>query len=283
MNNLLITFGSWEDRFRLGYKRLIEKHNISKVIVFYFDEYYERSKENVKAAKHIKNCDLVPLSISKPAESFSCIIQTLGKCDTSNVIFDITTATRDVIWIVLNFIEHTSKNLICVYHQPAGYGDWLSHNPGKPRIVYKLGGELELGWPTKLLVLSGYDIERVRQLIDTFEPDETLLGCHNGKDYKNKERRVTKEALNSSDPSVRDFEFDAYSKDFGYNSININAAPLFQNSNVVIASLGPKISSIPLYMLHKQHSNSALVYTPSNEYSPNYSHGIGETHIVNLK
>lgn len=285
MSKLLITVGSWEERFKLGYERIIEKYDVSDVLLFSFKEYAEWNKSNLEHTKQIKEYNHIVLSFEDPKGSWFKVIEAIAGYDHKDIVFDITTSPRDVIWTVLNLIGDQVDAIKCIYNKPEpdGYGEWLSRNPRKPRIVYKLGGELQLGWPTKLLILSGYDAERVKQLVETFDPKETILGCHDGNSHGNQERRVTKEKIKGYEPDVRDFEFDAYGEDFGFEKIVSETESLFKESNVIMASLGPKITSIPLYMIHKNFLNSSLVYTPSNEFNPNYSKGIGESVTIDLK
>ncbi len=283
MSKLLITVGSWEERFKLGYERIIEEHEISDVLLFSFKEYEEWNKDNLEHTRQIKAYNHIVLSFDNPRDSWFKVVEAIAKYDSEDIVLDITTSPRNVIWTVLNLIEDQAESLKCIYNKPEEYGEWLSRNPRKPRIVYKLGGELQLGWPTKLLILPGYDAERVKQLIETFEPKETILGCHNGDDLGNQELRVTKEKIKVYEPDVRDFEFDAYGEDFGYEKIMGETESLFKESNVIMASLGPKVTSIPLYMIHKKFLNSSLVYTPSNEFNQEYSKGIGESVTIDLK
>lgn len=285
MSKLLITVGSWEDRFKLGYECIIKEHDIADVLLFSFEEYADWNKDNLEYTMAIKDYNHIILSFGNPLDSWFKVVEAIAEYDDKDIVFDITTSPRDVIWTVLNLIEEQAGEIKCIYNKPDpdGYGEWLSRNPGKPRIVYKLGGELQLGWPTKLLILTGYDAERVKQLIDTFEPIETILGCHDGVSHGNQERRVTKEKIRGYEPDVRGFEFDAYCEDFGFGKIMRETESLFEESNVIMASLGPKISSIPLYIMHKKFLNSSLVYTPSNEFNLNYSKGIGESVTIDLK
>ncbi len=45
--------------------------------------------------------------------------------------------------------------------------------------------------------------------------------------------------------------------------------------NVIMSSLGPKLTAITLYKLHRENEARGLVYAPSNEFSLEYSSGIG--------
>ena len=283
MSKLLITVGSWEERFKLGYERIIERHDITDVLLFSFKEYAERNEENLGYTKQIKDYNHIVLSFGDPRDSWFKVVKAIDEYDCKDIVLDITTSPRNVIWTVLNLIEGQAESIKCIYNKPQEYGDWLSRNPEKPRMVYKLGGELKLGWPTRLLILSGYDIERVKQLIKAFEPVETILGCHDGNSHDNKERIVTAKKIKSYEPDVRDFEFSAYGDDVGFKRIMSETESIFEDSNVIMASLGPKITSIPLYMMHKKFLNSSLVYTPSNEFNRDYSRGIGESVTIDLK
>lgn len=283
MSKLLITVASWEERFRLGYEGIIAKHGISDVLLFSFKEYEEWNKDNLEYAKQVKQYNHIVLSFDNPKDSWLRTMEAIAGYGNKDIVFDITTSPRDVIWTVLNLIEEHVDSIECIYNRPEEYGEWLSRNPGKPRIVYKLGGELQLGWPTKLLILPGYDAERVKQLVDTFGPVVTVLGCHDGDDHENKRRIVTKKEVKNYEPNVRDFEFNAYSENLGFNKIVSETESLFDKANVIMASLGPKVTSIPLYMMHKRYPSSALVYTPSNEFNRDYSKGMGKSVTVDLK
>ena len=169
MSRLLITVGSWEERFILGYERIIETQGITHVLLFSFKEYGQWNRANLDVAKQVKDYDHVVLSFGDPKDSWLKVAEALHAHREQDVIFDMTTTPRDIIWTVLNIFETATGEFTCIYNKPGEYGKWLSRNPGRPRIVYKLGGELQLGCPTKLLVLPGYDAERVKQLINTFE------------------------------------------------------------------------------------------------------------------
>jgi len=49
-----------------------------------------------------------------------------------------------------------------------------------------------------------------------------------------------------------------------------------------MASLGPKLSAVALYRLHKKYPQTGLVYAPAKEFNPQYSYGITESIIGEL-
>ena len=48
-NDVLVTFASWEDRFRVGFDRDLEKVEAKTALVFYFGSYEERTRSNRQA------------------------------------------------------------------------------------------------------------------------------------------------------------------------------------------------------------------------------------------
>ena len=77
---------------------------------------------------------------------------------------------RDVIWQTLWLLKRCSSEIRVVYHRPKGYGDWLSRDPRRPRLVFKMSGISAIGKRTALVITAGYDFDRVRHLIDFYEP-----------------------------------------------------------------------------------------------------------------
>ncbi len=277
MSNTLITMASWEKRFLLGLERDLERDDIDDVLMFWSAEHDEWTAEARREARGRCKCTPVRLQLDKPKECWLAIRVALQKVSSNELVLNITTMPREVIWIALWVLESRNVKVSCVYYPPEGYGDWLTKDHGKPRIVYKLGGELSLGVPTKLLVISGYEEQRIRQMIQVYEPTEIMLGYHDGSTTHDSTRQPVQkgdfpdaELLNLSD-----FAFDVCAPDWGLSALKSTTEHLFRDANVLMASLGPKVTAISLFQLHRQHANSSLVYIPPHSYSKDYSSGIG--------
>lgn len=284
----LISVASWEERFLLGFERLNEKP-FDQVIMFYYKEYMDRTASNrarIQAICKGENISLVPLSFADQQESWKTIYTTLQAVNPSSSKFtvDLTTMPRETIWAVFDLVENLGGKADYVYHRPERYHDkWLSRDPGKPRLAYKLAGLSQFGLPTKLLILTGYDADRVKQLMAFFEPNETLLGIQIGEQFDNRHlnEEKHKDEFNKR-AGVVYFDVDAYSEDHGQTIIREIILPHVGLSNLVMSSLGPKLTAVALYKLHKEFPETALAYAPSNEFNPNYSKGIGASIIGEL-
>ncbi len=285
-NNILITVASWEERFQLGYERLIEESTPEKTVVYYLKEYAHRTEENrlrVKELSESKGIELVEheLTFDDPAQSWTVLFDTLKalEIDGKQITVDITTMPRETIWTVLDLLEGARDSILnFAYHKPGHYSEeWLSRDPARPRMVYKLSGIARLGAPTRLLILAGFDLDRIRQMIEFFEPELSLLGIQAGDQFDNRRFIEKHKEEFGHRPGTSIFEIDAYSEDQGFQIIEEHIRPHLQDSNMVMSSLGPKPSAIALFRIHKLHSGTGLVYAPSREFNPDYSSGIGET------
>ena len=281
MQPLLITVSSWEDRFDIGFKHIVENlpgQDVEPLVFIFTDHHRKEQEPHIQNARLVKDFIGVEISYTKPEQTWDIVKDQLGRLlPERKILMDVSTMPRHLIWTILRFLEEKRiEHIECIYHQPNDYpDDWVTKNPGLPRIVYKLGGELEIGAKTVLLVLAGYDKQRIYNLINSFEPDEVLLGIHKN-DGEHWNRAIEKEEIDAG-ILINQFAYDAFDSNFGFDTIQEKSQKCFaEGKNVLLASLGPKPSAISLYRLNREHPNSALVYVPSKDFNLKYSEGIGE-------
>ena len=131
-DDLLITFASWEDRFKLGFDRDLANVEVRKALVFYFRTYAEWTQENrdsVQAVCKGKNIEYMSecLDGDRPAENWRTVLKAVEEAiqDRQSVLVDISTMPREIIWYVLWKIEHSSIAGRYVYYSPENYGGRL--------------------------------------------------------------------------------------------------------------------------------------------------------------
>lgn len=281
----LITVASWEQRFLLGTLATLEKHStISKMDMFYYRDYSLWSKYNRDKVEEIckdKNILLTTheLSFDDPVLNWRTLELVVNESyEQLGPLVDITTMPRDTIWSIFYFLQERVKYASYVYYKPETYNkDWLSRDPGRPRLAFRMSGIASLGDPTLLLIATGFDVERTEQLINYFEPKKIILCIQQGNQFENIKLNLQRhEQIRSIHNDVITLEVDSYSEDHGYG---IYESALREHSlgfNVVLSSLGPKTSSIALYRLAMLNPEMALVYAPSNQFNLDYSLGLGE-------
>lgn len=287
---VLLTAVSWEDRFIGGLERLLSREILDSVILL---DYRRESERTVEHRCHaVKICEaegcqvkLVSVAYSKPVESWWAIHTAVEEIRSTSVevLLDISTMPRELIWTAVFLLHGRGVRIRYAYHMPASYGSWLSRDSGVPRLALKLSGEMRFGAKTVLCVLTGFDRERTLQLIRTFDPATVLLGVQSGSQFeniqRNKKRHEESRWLRGEGQSVEYFSVNAYSKDHGYSDVVGEIEMHVEGENVLMASLGPKLSAISLFRVQRRFPMTGLVYTPSGEYNLGYSRGIGDTII----
>lgn len=285
--DLLITFASWEDRFRIGFDRNLNNAEVRKTLVFYFSSYEDSTKENRQMVEEIckaKSINYIPvkLDIDNPADNWRMVLDNIEEIIVAcqSILIDISTMPREIIWYVLWRITQSSAQIRYVYHSPNSYGDWLSRDPRSPRLVYKLSGIALPSAKTALLVTPGFDRPRVDRLISWYEPVRLIIGVQNPSPFpQNHEKMaVYSETIDEYNKKYdcKIFELDAFAKDRGMAAIKKELEALDSSYNIIMGSLGPKLTAITLYQLQRQNDRIGLVYAPSNEYNEDYSSGIGD-------
>ena len=290
---LFIATLSWEPRFLEGARRILRDGEFSDILCFWFKEFEGRTAEAKRNfAKEF--ADLNPrfemLQFSPPDASprdipaieinlWKRIFEILAPItkEVSTFTFDITTTPREALWTVLDLLAEAGLLGSVVYHRALSHGHWCGGEPEPPHIVPKLGGISALDKPTKLLILTGFDDDRSKQFILHFEPTETLILLQEGIDPEAEKSRRLHTSQFARRKAIRLETFDSYSQDWGFARMKELAVPFSQESNLMLASVGPKTSAVALYQLHRLLPNSALVYSPCRDYNVNYSHGIGDT------
>ncbi len=281
----LITMASWEDRFLLGTERLIASRCPAHVIMYYFGEPYaswtiqSRRAVRQKCEQAGIGFDELQLDVDDPAKNWGSIAEKTTKCVAhgSAVLVDLSTMPREMIWWTFWLCDLQGAIVHYVYHRPEAYGEWLSRDPQCPRLVYRMSGLANLGRRTALVILAGYDVERCQQLINFFEPSVTRIGLQqNSVDPMNSDQMAQHREGFPDSTSVSFFDTNAYGADHGESAITSAIADVCQTHNVILSSLGPKLSAVALYRMQRGDPALALAYAPSKEFNEDYSRGIGE-------
>ena len=278
----IITVVSWEERFLVGIKKLIKETSCNQVFALYFKEYLHWTNENLESLREYCNLENIQLTckeleFKRPEiiwnELSKVASEIESKCDT--ITLDITTMPRETIWQLCYLLDTDERKIQYVYHRPKGYAlDWLSRDPAKPRFVIKFSGVSGLERDTALVILTGYDVERTKQLIRVYDPKEVYLGIEEGDQYNNDERNDKKHRKNiTRNPDVYWFDIDAYSVDGAFADLCEKIGPLTLRYNVILSCLGPKLGAISAYLLWKKYPMISFAYAPSKEYNYNYSNG----------
>lgn len=286
-SDTIITVASWEERFRLGLENIKQSLTPKRVIIFYYYEYEQWSKENREAISKVcssDNCSVIEsrLYFNNSVKTWKTIASSIqdNVINGELVTLDISTMPREAIWIISDCLRRKKCDVQYIYNKPMSYAeDWLSRDPERPRFVFRLSGISRLDAPTTLLVITGFDSERTKQLVRYYEPRNLIIGLQSGEQYENlKKNREEHIKAFHRNKEIRWFDVDGYDLQATIRAVEFNLQDSKKNrNNIILSSLGPKISALALYKYHMDHENTALAYAPSKEFNKEYSKGLSET------
>lgn len=293
-NNVLIICPSWEDRSFIGFKQDCEDIKACRVIAVRKEHPINELEISDCIEKTIGICHQQSIVYEElmwkenPIENDNSLQSCINGLGTDAVVhIDITTMPRDIIWTLLFFLNQNPNKVLIRYFQPESYHDtWLSKEPYLPRLLLKHSGIIELGKTQCVVIITGFDEERTRQIVSKFEPQKVVLCVQKGEQYNNIQRNeaARHESICRS-VGVTDVSavgIDCYATDFGENAIDSVLTSL-SDYNVIIASFGPKPSAIGVYKAYQNHPEVALCYVPCKEYNKEYCVGIGKLFTLNFK
>lgn len=292
--DVLITLLSWEDRYFLGLEKDIADYNPDKVIMLRHLTNSEWKSDNYQKTQALLKDRLLEITLDaqQPAQNWATFSEVFSKHGHNvNILVDITTMTREIIWLTLfNCKLHESSGNF-IYYKPASYADeWISRDPGKPRLLYRMSGIHKLNAPTLLVVTAGYDLQRIDSLIHYFEPKDTIIFCQTTNNRKNEDNFKTIKSIVRHKYNIETvLQYDAYDvkscQDLIIKTLTdtSNSNSFLDTHNIIMNSLGPKTSAIALFNIWQNNPQIALSYLPSKEYNKEYSSGIGEVVTGELK
>ncbi len=278
-NKYLISSLGWEPRFIAGFEDILaQDEDISHVILLHPTAFIERTTsilekcKSLDVVKHKKLTiiDIDPIDHVSSWRTIEKAILGLGK--SPNIVLDLTTMPRHFIWSCLHFLEHIKSDVLFKYYRPLKYGSWLSGDNGRPKLVFRHSGVAYPDRQTSLLLFSGFDLERANQIVEAIEPAKIVLITQTGEQLENIERRVTK-LTGRAEMIIA--SIDAYAEiTQTANEMDLLIKNDLSSYNVIATTVGPRPSSIPLYILNRLHPEIGLLYSQSHLYNENYSAGI---------
>lgn len=279
-NGAIVTVASWEPRFLDSSKALISERPNTPVYVVRSERYADWTGDacntlEAYCASKGSTFNEIKFDFEAPGDLWSNVVKfgtRLVDDGISAVALDGTTTPRELTWYFLHlFGEHRMPTEY--FYVPAGeYGPWLSKESLTPRLVLKRSGIVYPDKPTCVVAMSGFDIGRLNQLLSYYEPARVEIARQIGSRYDNIDRNAP--GLSEYARHANIFDFDAFDlSGTSHQILKRHIEPLLDDYNVLLASLGPKLSSVTAFELTEQLPSVALVYIPSSSYSKEYSKG----------
>lgn len=286
--NILILYPSWEDRSVLGFEKDIEGQDFHKVVLMENANPVNKAAIAKKMIEVENICDdrgiphfRIELDFGSPQfwKNLKGLIASFDNAD--RISLDISTMSRNLIWALLFFLKEKSHHVGIVYHQPHKYSnDWLSRDAEPPRLLFKHSGIVSMEKRTLLIIVTGFDVERTKQLVYYYNPSKIILLIQ-------KPNRLDDNVRNTSAIHAGECEkmgakadvepIDCYAEDWGFSTMEAIVSRNLEHYNIIVSSIGPKLSAVSVYRTFLLHPEIALAYIHCKEYNPCYCEGIGDT------
>lgn len=277
----ILTCTGWEERFFGSINSFCKEGMFDKLINFNVTEFSEEITPNLhKLRTLIDSQSLIEKEISLADDSATwLLIEDLFhslKIEEKSILIDITTMPRFLIWFLMHFSSTLSNKLTVNYFKPESYEicDWLTSDAAAPRLVFKHSGIHLPDQQTVLVIQSGFDIERVNQLIYSYEPAKVFIGAQIGEQFNNASKSLKNHKERLKYQEIEYFEINAYDQDYGYSEIEQLITQYKESYNIILASFGPKPVAVTMFKLSQVHEEVGLSYVLVNSYNKTYSHGI---------
>lgn len=287
--DLFICSSGFENRC-LNIIKNLEMSNVANTLIYNIDDFY---KENIKNAKQMQSLsknsvNIINIKYKEPEVTFKTIRETVQKYFINkpirNVLVDITTFTHEHLLMLYRIINEYKTKEMCVsycyttakkYSLENDDNMWLTKGSGDIRSVIGYPGYSDLLKGNHLIVILGFEIERIKKIIDNYDCEKITF------------------LVGSCDESISNTHYcvnNKICKEMIENNCNINFIEIslvdahktkkqiatyiesLSKYNITIIPMNNKISTIGAAMLALEKRDIRLCYIPADEYNKdNYS------------
>lgn len=289
----LIACAGFEERC-LSMVEFLPRDRVTNVGLFYYKQFSQFCNTQKSAFKEKFDCKEYILDNSEPhtiADSFVEFFNDVeDNIEKPNLVVDISSFTREAILIILKIVKINKESFSDVYffYRKADVSDSLSDGIINVRSILGYMGDFDPGKPIHLVLLSGFEYERAKGIIDIIEPAKISIGLGS-------ESESITDELRRKNQEFTDKLVAYYSNDdifiFEHSLINLNDAKntlseivdRYIDYNVVIAPLNNKVSTVAAGLLGIDNDAIQLCYSQMGSYNiKDYSSPLDDCIIVNI-
>jgi hypothetical protein len=297
----LICSASFEEERCMAIPSAIKIQILKKAIICIVENLSEKIPLMGEALKKLFGEKAVPvmLDTSNPIESADELIKNVDKIlpdESARLFVDITTFTHEYLLIlfkVLSRYRSNFKNITFGYTAADEYDvgtakeeKWLSKGVSEIRSVLGYPGEILPSEDIHLIILAGFETDRVAKMIEAYEPKYISVGdglsCGKDSDAHEDTNKHFIQKLKTMYPQVETFSFPCY--DVRGASIIVDEQVLkYPNAGVVVAPMNNKISTLGAALSAINNPKIQLCYAQANEYNyDKYSSASTDCYIFRL-
>ncbi len=191
---------------------------------------------------------------------------------------DCTTFSRESLFTTASMMRaaYGDISINVLYASAMDHGGWLSRGHRMLRNIVGFSGVHYPSRPTVVVVLSGFEPERTRKIIEEHEPSLVLLGVGDPPtDRSFLERNLADHKLVLSRQEVISFKFPA-ANILGCAKVLAGIVETYLSThNIVLAPMSTKLSTLGALIVAERHPEIQVTYCVPGEYNVDeYSTGV---------
>ena len=292
-----VCFASFESRC-LSIPRIIDQNKIVKTWVLRnnYGRTAETNQSNFGDIKDkSKNCKEIGFSLKrsdKIADTIYALVKEIKEMHIKKVVVDISTFTHEVLLILIKALylsRDDFEKVLLLYNGADRYSEWLSKGCKDIRNVVGYPGYWNPAYKYHLIVLTGFEQERIAGLVEILEPDSLSLGVCN--DSTNDNHNETNLRYREKfDDWARNLQVLKKYEKFDFSCINIeetirNIEQIINSNskmNYILAPLNTKLSTVAAGIVALRNEAIQLCYPIPEAYNIEYALPSENVTVVNL-
>jgi hypothetical protein len=283
---VFICSASFEERC-FSIATVLKGYSFDDVIVFYNDNEDTSIIENANVLAEILSplSQKVKLDSDNPVQNFAILYSKIEIIANKNIsykfLIDCTTFTHETLLILLKIFElilGSFDNVFVCYVGASEYSfntnneedKWLSKGIKQIRTILGYPGYMDPTKKNHLIVLFGFESERTRMLIDSYEFNAISLGFAESKESIQDNHQAINERRHREIlleyPNAYSFSFSCLNP-FHTKKTILDLVDQFADYNSVIAPMNNKISTIGVGLAGMDNFDLQITYAKPNIYN----------------
>lgn len=275
----IITRISFEERSLILPRVLAHSANISGIAFISGRRSILAETSIAEFQKLHPNVKLIEFDTSDPIKTADSIfngLRTAFRADAlARTIIDVSCFRREELLILLATLKSfdfkkVKAELLYISAKDMAQ-DWMTKSAIAHRSIIGYGGLIVPSRKTKLILMMGFEVERAQSIIENYEPAEVIVGLGSQPDSINetlylRNKSFFEDLRRQFEGFQNTFEFSARDPIKTAQDLE-NAVSFDEASNILIAPLNTKISTIGAGLFALKHKRVQIVYAQMEEYN----------------
>lgn len=226
-----------------------------------------------------KNYEVINISVKQPVEVRQNLKERIEKCKLNfqkfKTFVDITSFPKSTLFMILKELVDANASGYLFYIEPIDYELPISLGVKDVRTLPFFGNDYDSKKQKLLIEILGFEGIRAYAIWETFDPHKTiaLIGVPSASNQKWKKIAEHENELLLSRPNVEKREISFTNIKDATNMLEGIYKEEGNKYNIIVSSLGTKLSAIPLFYFANCHKNVFVTFSRPEEHTEHYSYG----------